>query len=222
MRTRDAILLLAVSALALLPGARHAHATDFYVYNVTLKLVAEMVVVGMEADVIVKRKLGNADIINLALGRPLGTKIDKNTEVLAGAGTYLSDAAESKLIVFDPSQNGVAQIKAVVGTLSTLDIDAAYLASKSQGSGIGSGVLATTTLGNPAQNGFLTSTFNGVGSGSGTHDPFGGNSKVSGKGTGSGRLRFNFTDGGGTQLFDGIVVKAEGKVSGKPIGGFTQ
>jgi hypothetical protein len=214
---------MGVSVLGLLANAEPARATDFYVYKVTVKLVAQMVIVGSQTDVIVTRKIGNKEIINLALGRPLDTKVDGKTAILAGAGTYAADALQSKLIVFDPSQNGVAQIKATVGTLSNLDFNTAYLASTSQGAGIGTGVLAATTLGDPNKNGFLQSTFNGGGTGSGSHDPFGGSSKVAGKGSASGRLRFKFTDASNvTQLFDGIVVKAEGKASGKPIGGFTQ
>lgn len=222
--TRFRVTFPLAAALGLIAAApRSAAATDFYVYKATVKLAAQMVVIGPEVDTIVTRKLGNNDVINLALGRPLGTKVDAKTEILAGAGTYANDAAQSKLIVFDPTQNGVAQVKAVVGTVSSLDFVRAYQASKSTGSGIGTGVIAATTLGDPTKNGFLASTFSGSGGGSGSHDPFGGNSKTSGKGTASGRLKFRFTDASNvTQVFDGIVVKAEGKVSGKPIGAFTQ
>lgn len=211
----------ACALLVLVPG--RASATDFYVYKASVKLAVQQVVVGQEVDTVVTRKLGNKEVINLALGRPLDTKVDGKTEILAVAGTYANDAAQSKLIVFDPSQNGVAQVKTVVGTLTSLDFISAYQASKSTGSGIGTGVLAETTLGDPTKNGFLASTFSGSGAGSGTHDPFGGNSKTSAKGSASGRLKFRFTDASGvTQLFDGIVVKAEGKGSGKPIGAFSQ
>ncbi len=219
---RDSLIrfLSAAFALSVLLGTpRPSFATDFFVYPATFKLVLQMVT---PDDVVLTRKLGNTEIINLALGRPLTTKVDKQTEVLAGAGTYADHAAESKLIVFDPSQNGIAQIKAVVGTLTALDFSNAYLATKSAGTGFGTAVFAATTLGNPAQNGFLQSTIQGGGQGAGNHDPFGGQAKISGKGTVQGRIAFNFTDAAGTRLFDGYVLKGQAKVSGKPIGGFAQ
>ena len=217
------VQIVALAAVLLAATAPAAYAVDFFVYAVKLKLTAEMVEIGLAEDKIVKMKLGNKEIINLALGRPMKTKVDKKTEVLAGAGTYASDASESMLLVFDPSQNGVAAITTVVGTIDTLDFSKAFLKSKSQGAGFGSGTLAATTLGDPANNGFLESTFFGGGIGSGSHDPFGGDSKVKGKGTASGRLKLNFTDkNGAMQSFDGFVVKSSGKVSGKPIGGFSQ
>jgi hypothetical protein len=215
---RSRLLALAAGA-ALLASARPAFATDFYVYPATIKLVLQTVT---DDDVVLTRKVGNNEIINLALGRPLSTKVDKATEVLAGAGTYADHASESKLIVFDPSQNGIAQIKAVVGTLTAIDFSNAYLASKSAGTGFGAALIAATTLGNPAQNGFLASNVQGGGQGAGNHDPFGGNAKISGKGTVQGRVRFNYTDATGTHLFDGYVLKGQAKASGKPIGGFVQ
>ncbi|HEY2387761.1 MAG TPA: hypothetical protein VGK30_12430 [Candidatus Binatia bacterium] len=220
MRTLS-VLATAVLSLA---AVRPAAATNFFVYKASLKLVVQRVEIGQGGafDTFVTKKLGNAELINLALGRPLDTKIDPKTEILAGAGTFSADAAQSKLIVFDPTQNGVAQIKATIGTVSTLDFTHAYLASKSQGAGFGTAVVAATTAGDPNSNGFLQSTFFCNGAGSGTHDGVGGNAKVSGKGSGTGRLMFKFTDQSGTHTFDGIVAKSEGKVSGKPIGGFAQ
>lgn len=205
--------------LALFVTPAPSRATDFFVYSASFKLVLQMVTNG---DVVLTRKLGNNEIINLALGRPLTTKVDKKTEILAGAGSYADHAAESQLIVFDPSQNGVGQIKAVVGTVTALDFSNAYLPAKSAGTGFGTAVFAATTHGNPAQNGFLLSTIQGGGQGSGNHDPFGGNAKISGKGDVHGRIRFTFTDAGGTHAFDGYVLKGQAKVTGKPIGGFSQ
>jgi hypothetical protein len=216
---RSLLLTLAVGTLLAAPD--RASAVSFYVYPATFKLVLQSIP-DPYGDVILTRKIGNKEIINLALGRPLSTPIDKNTEILAGAGTYAEDAAQTKLIVFDPSQNGINQIKATVGTISSLDFERAILAKKSQGSGFGTAVFAATTLGNPTQNGFLQSTIQGTGSGAGGHDPFGGSAKISGKGNVSGRLRFVFTDAVGTQTFDGIVIKGQAKVSGKPLGGFVQ
>jgi hypothetical protein len=208
-----------VLALGLLVP-RLAFATDFFVYSASIKLALQMVT---DDDVFVTRKLGNNEIINLALGRSLTTKIDKKTEVLAASGTYADHVMESKLIVFDPSQNGLAQIKAVVGTLTALDFANAYLPSKSAATGFGSATFVATTLGTPAQNGFLLSPIQGGASGAAGHDPFAaGTAKIAGKGTLQGRVRFNYTDATGTHLFDGVVLKGQGKLSGKPIGGFVQ
>lgn len=221
MTSTHRFVLAGLVAIAALTSASRAFAVSFYVYPATFKLVVQSIP-DQYGDLTLTKKLGNKEIINLALGRPLTTPIDKNTEVLAGAGTYADEAAQTKLIVFDPSQNGIAQIKAVVGTIQSLDFDKAYLASKSSGFGFGTTIFAATTLGTPAENGFLQSTLQGSGSGSGGHDPFGGTAKISGKGTLSGRLHFVFTDAGGTHTFHGIVTKGQAKVSGKPIGGFTQ
>lgn len=212
---------LAALALVLTPTSRASAAVGFVVYPATIKLVVQAIP-DQYGDLILTKKIGNKEIINLALGRPLETPINKGTEILAGAGTYADDAAQSKLIVFDPSQNGVNQIKAVVGTIGSIDFTNIYLAKKSQGAGFGTTVFATTTLGDPAQNGFLQSTLQGSGAGSGNHDPFGGSAKVSGKGSLAGRLRFKFTNAQGTQTFDGIIIKGQAKVSGKPIGSFIQ
>ncbi len=213
--------VLAVGALVLgVLVPRLAFATDFAVFAATIKLSVQMTT---DDDLFVTRKLGNNEIINLALGRPLGTKVDKKTEVLASSGTYADHVAESKLMVFDPSQNGLAQIKAVVAVITALDWEQAYLPSKSQATGFGSASFVATTLGTPAQNGFLASPVQGSAAGSATHDPFAaGTAKISGKGNLQGRVRFNYTDATGTHLFNGVILKGQGKLSGKPIGAFVQ
>jgi hypothetical protein len=213
-----AFALFAVALLAVLATASRASAVAFYVYPATFKLVLQSIP-DPYGGVILTRKIGNKELINLALGRSLTTPIEKNF-VLAGAGTYADHADETTLIVFDTSENGINQIKATVATISSLDFERAILAKKSQGSGFGTATFAATTLGNPAQNGLVQSTIQGTGGGAGNHDPFGGSAKVSGKGNVSGRLTFVFTDGAGTQTFDGIIVKGQAKVSGKPIGSF--
>ena len=74
--TRFAITSAGVIGL-LLASHQPAAATDFYVYRAKLKIVAKMVIFNpTDNDTIITRKLGNNDIINLALGRPLGTKVD--------------------------------------------------------------------------------------------------------------------------------------------------
>jgi hypothetical protein len=88
-------------------------------------------------------------------------------------------------------------------------------------------MILDTVLGNPAENGFLSTPLNGGGQGSGGHlGVSGGNivfPSITGVGSVSGPIKFNFTDKNGSVThFDGIIVKAQGKLSGKPIGSFSE
>jgi hypothetical protein len=218
-------------ATAVLLGAAAAQATDFMVYKVSLKVVAQMVTPGPNFDVFVTQKLGNNDVINLALGKPLGSKIDKGV-ILAGAGNFephgTTNSPVEKLIVFDPSQNGAAQVVATVAVATSITYEGgAASASKAQGGGFGTATVLDTVLGTPAENGFLSTTVNGGAQGSGGHlGVSGGNvvfPSISGVGNAWGPIKFNFTDKNTNVIhFDGVILKAEGKVSGKPIGSFTQ
>lgn len=211
-------------SLALAPGS--ARAAVLYVYKASMTLPATMVIVRPmeDTDLIVNRKLGSKEAINLALGRPLGTKVDGKTEILAAAITFEppSMAPIARLIVFDPSQNGLAQQKVIVAKLTNLDYATAYLSSKSQGLGIATAEIQATTLGDPAHDGFLLSTLQGGSVQSGAHIISTGNPKLSHKGSLQGRLRFVTTDGGTTTPFDGFVVKGQFKFSGGFIGSFTE
>jgi hypothetical protein len=148
--------------------------------------------------------------------------VDKKTEILAGAGTYAEHANASKLIVFDPSQNGTAQIKATVGDALGARFRKRVVPVKDdvprvRHGGLGphdgrrSGPQRLTPVDAPGQRQRLR-----------THDPFGLGSKVAAKGSMTGRIRFVFTDAKGTQTFDGLVLKGQGKAGGKAIGGFTR
>ncbi len=219
---RRIIGLLAVLAAIRTAAPAFATTTDFFVFKAAVTLPATMIVERMGAtDLFITRKLTANDLVNLALGRPLGTKVDKKTEILAVAVTFLEDAQESKLIVFDPSQNGVAQEKAVVGHVTSLD---ARKGSKSNGeSGVGAGSFDfdATAIGDFAHNGLLASTLEGGGTAGG---PFGSDfvAKGSGKVTVTGHVKFTFTEDGVTSVFDGIVTQGTAKASGARIGTFTE
>src|SRR4051794_19044199 len=58
------------------------------VFKATITIPVARVVIGTDADAIVTKTLTSNDVINLALGRPLGTKIDAKHEVLAGDITF--------------------------------------------------------------------------------------------------------------------------------------
>ncbi len=228
MSLRPLLGVVAFAVCQLLPSS--VHAEDLMVYKVSIKIVAAMVVPSMTGpDTTVKKKLGNNDIVNLALGRPLGTKVDGKTEILAGAGNFeprTSNAPIEKLIVFDPSQNGIAQVKATVGVGTSFTYQGAY-GSKATGFGFGSGMVLDTVLGDPSHNGFISTALNGSATGAGAHLGVANNQivfpAISGVGTMSGPIKFNYTDKSGAVVnFDGIIVKGQGKVSGKPIGAFTE
>jgi hypothetical protein len=216
--------LLLVSAVAMQVFARPAlAANDFFVFKASLTLPVTMVVIGPQNDVVVTRKITSNDLVNLALGRALGSKVNSKTEILALAGTFESpsNAPFSKLIVFDPSQNGVLQKVTTVVSLTALDYASAF-GNTIRGTGIATGVVETTTLGVPAQNGLLPSTLVAAATGSG---PFQGGMaplSVSGKGIVTGKLKFTFTVNGITSTFDGFVTAGKIKVSGKRLGIFTE
>ena len=217
--------IIAFGVLAIfgcLPALAQFH--DAGVFKATLVLPAQMVVIGVDADTVSHITLNNTTIVNLALGRPLATKVDPKTEILAAVAYFEShsNAPLSKLVVYDPTKNGQAGIRAVVATLQTLTWQNAYENTINTGFGFAVGTINATTLGSPAQNGFLTSAFSGGGSASGKHLFSVGDANASPKATVSieGQAKFVYTDATGTHNFDGIFVGGKGTVSGKPIGGW--
>jgi len=72
------ILTLAIAAGVSLAAAS-AHATDFMVYKVSLKVVAQMVSPGPNFDVFLTKKLGNNDVIKGwdqgLVGVPVGSRV---------------------------------------------------------------------------------------------------------------------------------------------------
>lgn len=217
-------LSLAFLCAARSTGLGQTHETG--VFNAKLMLPAQMVVLGEgpEYDKVVKKTLKNNDIINLALGRPLSTKVNPKTEVLAAAVSFESpsNAPLSQLIVYDPTQNGQAGVVTVVATLQTLEWQNAYGSKVNSGFGVASGTFEATTLGFPSQNGFLASTFTGSGSATGKHLYIVGDEKASPVATAfiKSHLKFVYTDTQGTHNFDGFVVNGTARLSGKPIGGW--
>jgi hypothetical protein len=213
-----------VRALAFVAGfASPVLATDFFVFKAGVTLPTNTVIErpSEPTDTFLTRKIGNKELVNLALGRALGTKVDGKTEILALAITYDEEAEKSRLIVFDPSQNGTAQIKATLATVDGLSLQCGFKSSSLGGWGTGSATFVETTIGDAAQFALLPSTLTGGASGSGVSD-FGKFGKVSGKGVLAGTFSFRFTDAGGTRVFDGLVVNGKFKASGKPIGTFTE
>jgi hypothetical protein len=187
--------------------ARHAAADDFIVLPVKVSLPVQVVT----GNQIVKRTLKEKDLVNLALGRSLATKVDKNTEILAVAVS--ADDEVGAVIVFDPSQNGLAQITTTVGEPTSYDFEGAFLASGGQGHGIGIGTLVETTLGNPTQNALHATSLWGAAAGKSSATR-----KASVKGIVAGRLRFTVTENGQTRTLAGFIIGGKIKVAGNFIG----
>src|SRR5580765_2397215 len=87
MRRRHLSLLPALVLVAQVLLPRAAHAADFLVFPVKISLPIRSIIIHFDIDEVIKGTLKEKDLVNLALGRPLGSKVDKKTEVLAVALT---------------------------------------------------------------------------------------------------------------------------------------
>lgn len=178
-------------------------------------------------DKLVTKTLTTNNLINLAQGRPIAAKFDTKHEVLAADVTFEDDgsvAPLSRLVIYDPAENGAAGVNVVVGTLSEIKFTTAYTGGSTKGVGVGKGTLAATTLGTPAENAIIEATFTGNGSGSGGHI-FDKQEKVTATASSAfqGTCKFRFKDPKGNVIvWDGFVLKGAFKLSGKPIGNYLQ
>jgi hypothetical protein len=217
--TRARRLALSVAALVIataIPGA--ARAADFLVFPIKISLSVYRVIVGFDLDKVVDTKLKEKDLINLALGRPLGTKIDKKTEVLGAALTSEgpSNTPLARLIVFDPTQGGSAGVKALVAAATHLDFDAG---PGGAGQGAITAVVQQTSHGNPVANALNPSTVYVTGAGIvGPLVPPGTDTTVKLQGSIVGSARF--TNQG--NAVSGVIVTGKAKIAGKVLGSFTQ
>lgn len=194
-------VLLGIVFLTNAPLARPVIANDFFVFPVKMSLPVRVV----SAGAIVKTTLKEKDVVNLALGRPLGTKVDKKREILAySAARYPEDAPDARLIVFDPSQNGLAQVTTIVAEPTAIDHELAVLANGTAGHGVVTGAVHETTLGDPAHDALHATTIWISGSGKEV------NHKGSAKGIVAGRVSFTNTANGQTVTRTGFI--AGGKI----------
>lgn len=210
---------IVAGALLALVLPRAAHAADYLVFPVKMSLGIRSIIVGFEVDQLVKTTLKESDVVNLALGRPLGTKVDKTTEVLAVALTTEGPSTSplARLIVFDPSQAGVAGVKAVVAKTTALDFDAV---AGGLGQGTVTAVMQQTTLGTPALNALHPSTL--YAAGVGTVGPLVAPGLVKLKAVVNGRVSFDALVKGKPTAVDGIIITGKAQVSGNLLGSFTQ
>jgi hypothetical protein len=208
MRRLAAVML--VSLLLAVPASSYAQ-IPFAFFKASVNLTVQFPGTDKNGNPAVSvRKLSSNDILNLALGRSLTTKPDKNTEILALAMDDGSPGADSKLIVYNPSANSVtttvwAQSNATLVFNGVED---------SSGVGIADVNIQATTLGDPTHNGFAASVLSGGGSGKGN------GSSVSASATSlSGPLTFTVTDGNAAPVtIHGIVTGGKFKAGGKLLG----
>jgi hypothetical protein len=207
------------AAVALVAAAlpRPAAAAEFFVFPIKVTLPVQSVIIGMEVDRVTKTTLKEKDVVNLALGRALRTKVDKKTEVLAVALTPEppSPSALAKLVVFNPT---LGSVTTVVGDATVLDYDAVTGSDGSQGQGTVT-VAIQPTPGTPGPHALLASTLRATGAvkSSPLVLPALGQ-KLSAKGVATGRMSFR---SGGSQV-SGFVVDGKVKVSGKVLGHFSE
>jgi hypothetical protein len=211
---RPSLVVLTLLGALALPGV--ARAADFLVFPLKVSLPVQRIIIGFEVDQLLKTTLKEKDLVNLALGRPRGTKVDKKTAVLAVALTTEGPSSSplARVIVFDPSQTGTAAITAVVATLTTLDFDAA--GAKGQGTAT---VAVQQTPGGAVPDALRPSSLFATGPGTvGSLALPGLETKVVLQGAIGGRMAF--TSQG--EAIDGFVVGGKAKVSGKVLGSFSQ
>jgi hypothetical protein len=214
--------LLGTALLAEILLAGPAAAADFFVYPVKAKLTVRMVVVdfSMEFDSVVEAKLDDQDLVNLALGRPLGTKVDKETEILALATPFEGSSGSplTKLVVFDPTKSGLARITRTVARATGLELESATAGGDVTGQGVATAAIEANGDSEEALN-MTAVLLTGSGKAPTAAGPDG---KISLKGAVAGRFSFTTTEGGETTTISGFVVKGKVSASGKSIGQFTE
>jgi hypothetical protein len=203
------LLIFALALLATVHPA--AAATDFFIFKISVSLP----VMRVQAGKVETKTFAANDIVNLALGRKLGSKVDAKTELLALATTYddpfVTEApAGSQVVIFNPQTK---TITATVMNAPTLNFQAGYTNTTVKGAGFAE--VAINELGDPLMGKLFASTLKG--GASGVHPFTGPISKPAGGGvvTGlSGRLKVFFTDKNGSQTYEGFVIKGMMKTSG--------
>lgn len=214
MRRSPLPFAVALAAIVFTLSESPAGATDFFVFPVKVSLPVVMVVPG--SSVVVKRTFKEKDVVNLALGRPLDAKIDKKREILAVMGGREElDLPKARIIVYDPTQNGLAQVTTIVAEPIVIDRQTAFLVKGKQGHGLITGRTLETTLGDPTHNAIHTAI--GWASGAGKKNGTSG----SASGIVAGRASVTLTEAGQTTTLAGFIVNGKVKATAKPLGMFS-
>lgn len=216
------VIGIALLVQALLAPA--AMAADFFVYPVKASLTIREAEFDfdLERDVLTEVKLKESDVVNLALGRALTTKVDKKTEILALATAFegTTNTPLSKLIVFDPTKTGPARITRTVALAKTIDVESTAVPGAVEGQGIAT---ADMQENGDASYALHLTTFFVTGSGKTSPTvPPGADGKITWKGTVAGRISLTKTDGGNTTTLSGFAIKGKVAATGKSIGQFSE
>ena len=215
-------------------------ADDYFIFKVSATLPLNYIILGSSVDRLVTKALTSNDLVNLSLGRPLGTPVDKDKAMLVVGFTFAGplDADQRptvpplvKFMIYDRTAAGAARKVQDLATISLLDYQEAFVAGGHKGQGICAGKLLKTPAvvpppGDPSQNqinddadfhGAATvrqadsSTFNAVDNFSLTATSV------------SMRLKITLTDKNGvTAPIDGYVLKGTFKTTGKRIDTFSE
>lgn len=203
--TSSLLALAALLAVAATPGPGPGDGDTYQVFrcSVTLPVVHETLDAKGE-QVLATLTLKSDDILNLALGRPLGTKPDKATEVLAFASNSTTPGAGSLLVVFNPQSEQVTTVVfATSGFVLLHDEDFSQNVAFAQAD------IQATSLGTPAEHGFLASSLSTGGKGK-SAGAFAATSLA-------GPVHLRFTQGGETTEIEGLVLKGRLKASGPTL-----
>lgn len=216
-----AVSMIPVRVLAQVP----TH--TFYIFKVTGSIPVTIITDGVAPNFIDKvttKTLKTNDLVNLALGQPLTTKLP--ADIFLAMSLSFEDLGQpvlSKMIVCDKSQTGPALAKTVVATLDSLDFRTAYLGARRKGSGYGSGKFVDSTLGDPAKWAILQSPFVGSGLSAGPLQKISFTNPIPivspvATATLAGRMKFKNTDANNvTTTYEGIFPRAAFKLTGKII-----
>lgn len=219
-------LTLAIAAVLLAPPS--AAAVDFFVYKATLSLPVVRVDTSTGADKLETRIFTGNDLVNIALGRNLGTPVDtKKTEILAVVANEGDDTTigrQSTLVIYNLETHSVV---VTLATVPNVNHQFAYL-------GLPQKVIVTATVGlaqtsaDPMKGTIFAATLRGgTIFGGASASPFAGqfNPNVSATAKNlAGRMKLAFTDKKGvfTPAYEGFALTGSIKVTGKAIDQFTQ
>jgi hypothetical protein len=156
---------------------------------------------------ILTKTLKSSDIINLALGRPLTTKVDAKSEILALSGNAASPGIGSQIVIVNPTTR--AKVAAVF-SLPTFDVIFANPPKDNAAVMYMLGNIQATTAGSPAQNGFDVTGISIAGAGNVTSAgafPIASTALC-------GEIKFRI----GGVAFNGLVTKGALSVSGPSLG----
>lgn len=223
--------ILAVCAAANFSAPLRAE--EFVVYKSKLKLPITYVTNASGVDKVVTLTLTGDDLVNITLGRQLGTPVDKVKQILALAGSAEGNIGmvgpKSHLIIYDFELHQPAAGTTHLADVSSLSFQTAYRGPAGD-KGFGSaevkllahtaavadlGTIFASTLAGAATAGG-PSKFNG------SNGPFNVNLK-GGITSGAGRVHVKFTDKNGVVTeVNGFLLNGTCTVSGLSIDSFTE